>query len=327
MNNKVLVTGAGGFIGSHLTEELVRRGYPVKAMVHYNSSGQWGWLDTLDRSTLDQIEIFPADIRDPHAVSRAVRGCHTVYHLAALIAIPYSYIAPASYISTNVNGTLNVLEACRDYEVSRIVHTSTSETYGSAQYVPIDERHPIVGQSPYSASKIAADKLVESFHLSFDMPVVTIRPFNTFGPRQSARAVIPTIISQALSGAEQISLGSLEPVREFSYVKDTAAGFIAGALADTAVGRTFNIGPGKGVSIGKLAELLLQACDSKARIVCDPQRVRPKNSEVQRLISDNQQALSLLDWQPKFTLTQGIEETVAWMRNNLHRYKPAIYNV
>ena len=327
MDNQVLVTGAAGFIGSHLTEELVNCGHQVRAMVHYNSQSSWGWLETLPEHIREQIEVFPADICDPFAVRQAVSDCETVYHLAALIAIPYSYIAPASYVDTNINGTLNILQACKDEKVKRLVHTSTSETYGTAQYVPIDEQHPLVGQSPYSASKIAADKLAESFYLSFGLPVSTIRPFNTFGPRQSARAVIPTIISQVLAGEKSIHLGSLTPVRDLNYVKDTVRGFIAIANYEATIGQVTNIGRGSGVTIGKLAEMLLEICDSRAEIIVDNQRLRPEKSEVLELICGNTKAKKLLGWQPKFTLREGLEETVNWMRNNLDKYKTDTYNI
>lgn len=327
MKTQVLVTGAAGFIGSHLTEELVKSGYQVRAMVHYNSQSSWGWLETFPEQIRDNIEIFPADISDPFAVRQAVSECEIVYHLAALIAIPYSYIAPASYVNTNINGTLNVLQACKDGKVKRLVHTSTSETYGTAQYVPIDEQHPLVGQSPYSASKIAADKLAESFNLSFELPVSTIRPFNTFGPRQSARAVIPTIISQALAGETKIHLGSLEPVRDLNYVKDTVRGFMAIANSDATIGQVTNIGRGSGVTIGKLAEMLLEICDSKAEIIVDDKRLRPEKSEVLELICGNTKAKELLNWYPEYSLKEGLEETVAWMRDNLDRYKVGTYNI
>jgi NAD dependent epimerase/dehydratase len=324
---KILVTGAGGFIASHLTEYLAQNDYKVRAMIHYNFQNNWGWLETLPSDVMGNIDVFPADISDPFAVQKAVEGCDIVFHLAALIAIPYSYLAPASYVETNVKGTLNILEACRNAGVKRLVHTSTSETYGTAQYTPIDEKHPLVGQSPYSASKIGADKLAESYHLSFDLPVVTLRPFNTFGPRQSARAVIPTIISQALSGAEKIHLGSLTPVRDLNYVKDTVAGFIAAATAGNVVGKTINCGRGEGVTIGELARMILEICGSKAEIVTDEERVRPEKSEVMELISDNTLALELMGRQPKYTLQQGLEETVVWMRENMDLYKAGIYNV
>jgi len=323
---QILVTGAEGFIGSHLVEELIHSGHKVRAMVHYNFQNRWGWLDTFDDNILKQIEVIPSDICDPFAVRKAVSGCDTVYHLAALIGIPYSYVAPASYIETNVKGTLNIMQACLDEGVQRVVHTSTSETYGTAQYVPIDEKHPLVGQSPYSASKIAADKLAESYHLSFDLPVATIRPFNTFGPRQSARAVIPTIITQALSGAKEIRLGSLDPVRDLNYVKDTVRGFMAIANSDKTVGKVINIGRGEGVSIGELVTRLLQICGSNAQIVTEGQRVRPDQSEVMQLVCDNSLARNLLGWSPAYNLDQGLEETVAWFKGNLSLYKPAIYN-
>jgi len=327
MPQQALITGAAGFIGSHLTEALVAEGYRVRAMTHYNFQNNWGWLDTFPKETLDRIEVFPADICDPHAVRRAVQGCDLVFHLAALIAIPYSYIAPASYVETNVKGTLNILEACRDAGVAKLVHTSTSETYGSARYVPIDEAHPLTGQSPYAASKIGADKLAESYYLSFDLPVATIRPFNTFGPRQSARAVIPTIITQALSGADTIELGALHPVRDLNYVKDTVAGFIAIARSDETNGQVINIGRGEGISIGELAQMILALCDSNATIKSTEERERPEKSEVQRLICGNSQAKALLGWAPQYSLREGLEETVAWMRENLKRYKPGLYNV
>ncbi|ADJ29600.1 SDR family NAD(P)-dependent oxidoreductase [Nitrosococcus watsonii] len=327
MDIQVLVTGAGGFIGSHLTEELVRTGYQVRALVHYNFQNNWGWLETLPEEVMKNVEVYPADICDPFAVRKAVVGCDMVYHLAALIAIPYSYIAPASYVEVNVKGTLNVLQACKEEGVRRMVHTSTSEVYGTAQYTPIDEGHPLVGQSPYSASKIAADKLVESYFLSFDLPVATIRPFNTFGPRQSGRAVIPTLIAQALSGAEVISLGSLNPVRDFNYVKDTVFAYRAIAACDAAIGKVINIGPGKGISVGDLVSAILGICDSSARIVCDERRIRPEKSEVFKLICDSERAKEILQWEPQYSLRQGLEETVRWMRENLSRYKPRIYNV
>jgi NAD dependent epimerase/dehydratase len=327
LNNQVLVTGAAGFIGSHLVEELVNSGDKVRALVHYNSQSNWGWLETLPQEIRGEIEIFPADICDAFAVRQAVSGCETVYHLAALIAIPYSYVAPGAYVDINVKGTLNVLQACKDEGVTRLVHTSTSETYGTAQYVPIDEKHPLVGQSPYSASKIAADKLAESYYLSFNLPVSTIRPFNTFGPRQSARAVIPTIISQALSGEKEIHLGSLSPVRDLNYVKDTVRGFMAIANSDATVGKVTNIGRGSGVTIGELAEILLDICDCSAEIKVDENRLRPEKSEVFELICGNNKAKERLNWEPEFTLRQGLEETVTWMRNNLDKYKAKTYNI
>lgn len=327
INSQVLVTGAGGFIGSHLTEELVSAGHKVRAFVHYNFQNNWGWLETLPQAVMENVEVYLADICDPYAVRAAVAGCDTIYHLAALIAIPYSYLAPASYVEANVKGTLNVVQACKEEGVRRLVHTSTSEVYGTAQYVPIDEEHPLVGQSPYSASKIAADKLVESYFLSFDLPVTTIRPFNTFGPRQSGRAVIPTLIIQALSGAEVISLGSLSPVRDFNYVKDTVLAYLAIAACDEAVGQVINIGPGKGISVGQLASTILEICESSARIECDEQRIRPEKSEVFKLICNNQRAKKILQWEPRYSLREGLEKTTAWMRENLYRYKSNLYNV
>ncbi len=346
MSNWVLVTGAGGFIGSHLTEALVWKGYQVRAMVHYNFRNDWGWLEEVldnlkacqpiktslgvqykDLSGGGTLEVIMGDIQDPFFIDAAVKDCDIVFHLAALIAIPYSYVAPASYVSTNVQGTLNALEACKKNGVSRLVHTSTSEVYGTAQYTPIDEKHPVVGQSPYSASKIGADHLAESYYRSFDVPVSIIRPFNTFGPRQSARAVIPTIITQVLSGDGVIRLGSLEPVRDLTYVKDMVEGFLSIAESDEAVGRVTNIGRGEGISIVDLARMILELCDSSAHIETDPQRVRPEKSEVFELICDNSQARQRLGWQPRYSLSQGIEETVDWFKKNLHRYKSLIYNL
>lgn len=327
MATRILITGAGGFIGSHLAEELVKAGYNVRAMVHYNAQNNWGWLETVPKGILDNMEVFPADIRDPFVVRKSVSGCDIVYHLAALIPIPYSYLAPASYVETNTMGTLNVLQACLEEGADRVVHTSTSEAYGSAQYVPVDEKHPLVGQSPYSASKIAADKLAEAYHLSFGLPVSIIRPFNTFGPRQSARAVVPTIISQAISCADKISLGSLSPVRDLTYVKDTVHGFMALAVSNDSVGEVTNIGRGTGITIGELAQLIVDICGSSAPIEFDPQRVRPEKSEVLELICDNRRAREILEWKPKYPLKKGLEETIDWMRTNPHHYKSTIYNV
>ena len=327
MAKQVLVTGAGGFIGSYLTEELVKSGYNVRAMIHYNCQNRWGWLEMVPKKILENIEVYAADIRDPFVVRKAVSNCDTVYHLAALIPIPYSYVAPASYIETNVMGTLNVLQACMDEGVSRLIHTSTSETYGTAQYVPIDEKHPLVGQSPYSATKIAADKLVESYHLSFGLPVSTIRPFNVFGPRQSARAVIPTIISHSLSGMDTIRLGSLSPVRDFTYVKDTVQGFMCLAESSNSVGEVINIGRGEGITIGKLAQLILDISGSKLSIEFDNQRLRPEKSEVMELVCDNTKAREILSWQPKYSLEKGLRQTIDWMRTADHSYKSSIYNM
>lgn len=284
---KVLVTGADGFIGSHLTENLLEKGYDVKAFVYYNSFNNWGWLDTFPKEKLDQIEIFAGDIRDPNGVREAMKGVDEVFHLAALIAIPFSYHSPDSYVDTNIKGTLNVLQAARELDTSRILVTSTSEVYGTAQYVPIDEKHPFQGQSPYSATKIGADRLAESFYRSFNLPVSIVRPFNTFGPRQSARAVIPTIISQLLAGKDKIELGALTPTRDFNYVKDTAAGFIAIAEADKTIGEEINIATQREISIGDLAKEIIAQINSDAEIVCDEKRLRPEKSEVNRLLGDN----------------------------------------
>lgn len=323
---KALVTGAGGFIGSHLTEELVRKGWSVRAMTRYNFQNNWGWLETLPGDILKDVEIHPSDITDPFAVRKAVAGCDVVFHLAALIAIPYSYRAPASYVKTNVEGTLNVLEACMD-EGARLVHTSTSEVYGTAQYTPIGEKHPLVGQSPYSASKIAADKLAESYYHSFGLPVAIARPFNTFGPRQSARAVIPSIMAQALSGAEVIRLGSLTPIRDLNWVGDTVAGMMALAEAEGSAGLTVNLGRGDGVSVGDIARMILKLCASQASIETDPVRMRPDASEVFNLVCDNTLAQKTLGWRPLVSLEKGLEMTIGWMKDNLSLYKPGIYNV
>lgn len=324
---KVLVTGADGFIGSHLTESLLDKGYDVKAFVYYNSFNNWGWLDTLPREKLDQIEIFAGDVRDPNGVREAMKGMHGVFHLAALIAIPFSYHSPDSYVDTNIKGTLNVLQAARELDTERIMVTSTSEVYGTAQYVPIDERHPYQGQSPYSATKIGADRLAESFHRSFGLPISIVRPFNTYGPRQSARAVIPTIISQLLAGKEEIKLGSLTPTRDFNYVKDTAAGFIAIAESERSIGEEVNIATQQEISIGTLAEEIISQINPKARIICDEQRLRPENSEVNRLLGSNAKLKELTDWKQEYTFAQGIAETIAWIKNNLSAYKADIYNV
>ena len=324
---RVLVTGAAGFIGSHLVEGLVALGCRVRALVHYNSRGGWGHLEALDSSLRREIEIVAGDVRDAYSTSRAVEGSEVVFHLAALIAIPYSYVAPQSYVDTNISGTLNVLEACRTHGVARMVHTSTSETYGTALYTPIDERHPLQGQSPYSASKIGADKLVESYVRSFDLPVATIRPFNTFGPRQSARAIIPTVISQALTGRE-IRLGSLEPVRDLTFVTDTAAGFIAVASTDSAVGQVVNCGNGKGITIGDLAAriLVLMGADQTHDIVPDAQRVRPSASEVFELVCDNSLIGSLSGWKPKVSLEDGLLRVIDYVGKHRNQYKAELYN-
>lgn len=324
---KVLVTGAGGFIGSHLTELLVEQGFDVRAFVHYNSFNTWGWLDTLPADKKKEIDVFSGDIRDPNGVRDAMKGCDAVFHLAALIAIPFSYHSPETYVDTNVKGTLNVLQAARDLETQRVLVTSTSEVYGTAQYVPIDEKHPYQGQSPYSATKIGADRLAESFYRSFDLPVSIVRPFNTFGPRQSARAVIPTIITQLLTGAEEIKLGSLTPTRDFNYVKDTANGFYQIFRSDKTIGQEINISTQKEISIGQLAEELIRQINPKARVVCDEQRLRPEKSEVNRLLGCNEKIMRLTDWRQQYTFEQGIAETVEFLRNNLYRYKPEVYNL
>lgn len=324
---KVLVTGSDGFIGSHLTQSLLHEGYEVKAFTYYNSFNNWGWLDTFPKDELKEIEVFSGDIRDPNGVREAMKGCDMVFHLAALIAIPFSYHSPDSYVDTNIKGTLNVLQAARDLGTSKIMVTSTSEVYGTAQYVPIDEKHPYQGQSPYSATKIGADRLAESFYRSFNLPVAIVRPFNTFGPRQSARAVIPTIISQLIAGKTEIKLGSLTPTRDFNYVKDTAAGFIAIAKSDKTVGQEINIATQKEISIGDLANMLIEKINPSAKIVCEEERLRPEKSEVNRLLGSNAKIKELTDWAPKYTFEQGIDETIAFIRDNISAYKPDIYNV
>lgn len=325
----VLVTGADGFIGSHLAEALVKHGCKVKAFVFYNSLGGWGWLDTLPRDVLKEMEIFSGDIRDPNGVALAVTGCRAVFHLAALIAIPYSYHSPDSYVDTNVRGTLNVLQACRKGGVDRLLVTSTSEVYGTAKYVPIDEEHPLQGQSPYSATKIAADKLAESFYRSFDLPVSIVRPFNTFGPRQSARAVIPTIITQLLSGAEELHLGSLEPTRDFNYVDDTVRGFLAIAESEQTVGEEINIASGEEISIGEIARSLIGRLKPSARIVVDEQRIRPDKSEVRRLLGSNAKILAMTEWRQEISFAEGLDRTIDWFQTpqNLAKYKAWLYNL
>ena len=324
---KVLVTGADGFIGSHLVETLLDEGYEVRAFVLYNSFNTWGWLDTFPKEKLDKIDIFTGDVRDPNAVRAAAQGVDAIFHLAALIAIPYSYYAPDAYVDTNIKGTLNVLQAARDLNIERVLVTSTSEVYGTAKYVPIDEKHPYQGQSPYSATKIGADRLAESFYRSFELPVTIVRPFNTFGPRQSARAVIPTIITQLLSGKTEIKLGSLTPTRDFNYVKDTAMGFVEIYRSDKTIGQEINIATQKEISIGQLAEELIRQINPEAKIVCDEQRLRPENSEVNRLLGANEKIKSLTAWEPKYTFEQGLAETIAFLKDNLDRYKVDIYNV
>ena len=324
---KILVTGSDGFIGSHLTEELVQMGYEVKAFVYYNSFNTWGWLDTLPKSIMKSVEVFQGDIRDPHGVKEAMKGCDAVFHLAALIAIPFSYHSPDAYVDTNIKGTLNVLQAARELNIERVLVTSTSEVYGTAIYVPIDEKHPYQGQSPYSATKIGADRLAESFYRSFNLPITIVRPFNTYGPRQSARAVIPTIITQLLSGKEEIKLGSLTPTRDFNFVKDTARGFIEIYKSDKTIGEEINIATQQEISIGRLAEELITQINPNARIICDEQRLRPKKSEVNRLLGSNVKIQKLTEWRPKYTFEQGIAETIAFFKDNMTKYKADIYNV
>ncbi|HWF89276.1 MAG TPA: SDR family NAD(P)-dependent oxidoreductase [Pyrinomonadaceae bacterium] len=323
-DKRVLVTGAGGFIGSHLTERLVELGAKTRAFVRYSSTGSWGWLDQSPRK--NDIEVVLGDIRDQDTVMHALAGVDVVFHLAALIAIPYSYQAPLSYVRTNVEGTLNVLQAAQRAESEVVVHTSTSEVYGTARTVPIDENHPLQGQSPYSASKIGADKIAESFHLSFGLPVVTVRPFNTFGPRQSARAVIPTIITQALNGAE-IRLGNLEPTRDLNFIADTVEGFIKAAETPKAIGETINLGSGREISIGDLAALILKLMNRDIPIALESARVRPENSEVDRLCADSRKGQSILGWTPKYSLEEGLSATIEWIRENSERYRTGIYVV
>ncbi len=327
MANTVLVTGADGFIGSHLTEELVKKGEKVRAFCYYNSFGHCGWIDSLPKDIRSEIDVFMGDIRDPNGVRTAMAGQDMVYHLAALIAIPFSYHSPDSYVDTNIKGTLNVLQAARDLSTKRLLVTSTSEVYGTAKYVPIDENHPYQGQSPYSATKIGADRLAESFYRSFDLPVSIVRPFNTYGPRQSGRAVIPTIITQLLAGKEEIHLGSLTPTRDFNYVKDTAAGFMAIANCEKAIGQEINIATGREISIGDLANELIRQINPNARIVCEEERLRPEKSEVNRLLGSAEKLRSLTDWAPAYTFEQGLAETITWLRGNLENYRSDIYVV
>lgn len=332
-SKKVLVTGADGFIGSHLTEHLVKLGADVRAFVFYNSFNSWGWLDESDDATKRAIEIFAGDVRDPHGVRTAMRECDVVFHLAALIAIPYSYHSPDAYVDTNVKGTLNVVQAARDLGIDRVVHTSTSEVYGTAQFVPITEDHPLQGQSPYSATKIGADQLAMSFFSSFATPVTIIRPFNTYGPRQSARAVIPTIITQIASGAKTIKLGATAPTRDFNYVRDTVRGFVAVAECDKAVGQVVNIGSNYEISIGDTAKLIAQEMKRDVEFVLDEQRLRPADSEVERLWADNSRARDLAGWAPEYAgrdgFRRGLSETIAWFCDpaNLRRYKAERYNI
>ena len=327
MKDKVLVTGADGFIGSHLTEALVKKGKTVKAFVYYNSFNSWGWLDTLPKEIKNEIQVFSGDIRDPNGVREAMKGVDEAFHLAALIAIPFSYHSPDSYIDTNIKGTLNVLQAARDFSTKRVFMTSTSEVYGTAQYVPIDENHPYQGQSPYSATKIGADRLAESFYRSFQTPVTIVRPFNTYGPRQSARAVIPTIITQLLSGKEEIKLGALSPTRDFNYVLDTVAGFLAIAESEKTIGEEINIATCMEISIGELAQEIILQINPSAKIICDEVRLRPEKSEVNRLLGDNTKIKNLTRWQPQYSISEGIKETIAWFKDNADTYKADLYNI
>lgn len=324
---KILVTGADGFIGSHLTEELVKKGYKVRVFVYYNSFNNWGWLDMLPDSIMENVEIFQGDIRDPNGVEEATKGMDAVFHLAALIAIPFSYHSPDTYVDTNIKGTLNILQAARKQNLKRVLITSTSEVYGTAQYVPIDEKHPFQGQSPYSATKIAADRLAESFYRSFGLPVTIVRPFNTYGPRQSARAVIPTIITQLLSGRTEIKLGSLTPTRDFNYVKDTVNGFISIYESDKTIGEEINIATQKEISIGDMAKELIKQINPKAQIVCDEQRLRPEKSEVNRLLGCNEKIMRLTGWKPQYTFEEGLGKTIEFLKENLFKYKTDIYNL
>lgn len=330
---KILVTGADGFIGSHLTEALVRQGYKVRAFVLYNSFNSWGWLDHCAPDVKGQFEVFAGDIRDPHGVKEAIRGCDAVLHLAALIAIPYSYRSPDTYVDTNVKGTLNVLQAARELDVKRVVHTSTSEVYGTAQFVPITEKHAVQGQSPYSATKIAADQLAYSFFASFGLPVVIARPFNTYGPRQSSRAVIPTVITQIANGQRQIKLGALSPTRDFNFVRDTIEGFLAALKSDLGLGEVVNFGSNFEISIGDTARLIAEVMNTEIEIITDETRLRPENSEVERLWADNTKAKQLFGWQPSYGgregFKRGLSETAEWFQDptNLVSYKADFYNI
>jgi NAD dependent epimerase/dehydratase len=330
---KILVTGADGFIGSHLTEELIRQGYDVKAFVCYNSFSSWGWLDRCDPEIKGRFEVFLGDIRDPHGVRKAMEDCEIVLHLAALIAIPYSYHSPDTYVETNIKGTLNVLQAARDLGITKVIHTSTSEVYGTAKFVPITEEHPLQGQSPYSASKIGADQMVMSFHHSFGTPVVILRPFNTYGPRQSTRAVIPTIICQIVNGQQSIKLGSLETTRDFNFINDTVNGFILALESETCIAEVINLGNNFEISIGDTVKIISEIMGVDVKIISDEQRIRPKNSEVERLWADNSKAKQILGWEPRYSglegLKKGITKTVEWFSNepNMDVYKSELYNI
>ena len=325
-NKQVLVTGAGGFIGSHLVDELLNKGAKVTAFVHYNARNDWGMLEGRYNNKTPNLTVLAGDVTDSLFVKKAVSEKEYVFHLAALIGIPYSYVAPESYINTNIKGTLNIMQACLDAGVDRVVHTSTSEVYGTAQYTPIDEKHPLQGQSPYSASKIGADKIAESFYCSFGLPVTTIRPFNTFGPRQSTRAVIPAIITQALT-SNSVKLGSLTPVRDLTYVADTVQGFIKFADSKKTVGKTINTGSGRGVTIGELADIIIRQVNPDAKIICEQERIRPDKSEVMELLCDNRLAKDLAGWGPKYSLEEGLSLTIDWMKEHISSYKAGLYTV
>jgi len=326
---KILITGADGFIGSHLVERLLEENCQIKAFVYYNSFNSWGWLDTFPEDKLKDLEIFAGDIRDPNGVRTAIKDVNVVFHLAALIGIPFSYHSPDSYIDTNIKGTLNVLQACREYDIERVVITSTSEVYGTAQYIPINEKHPFQGQSPYSASKIGADKIAESFYRSFKVPVVIARPFNTYGPRQSARAVIPTIITQLLNSSKEVYLGSLHPTRDLNYVSDICNGFIALAKCDIAIGKEINIGSQTEISVGDLANLLIEIIGTNVKIVSEDVRKRPEKSEVERLVCDSGLMKELTGWRPEISLKEGLVKTIEWFKDKerLKKYKSDIYNI
>ncbi len=322
---KILVTGASGFIGSYLTELLVNEGYDVKAFVHYNSKNNWGWLESSE--VKDEVEVITGDIRDYDSVHSTVKGCDSVFHLAALIGIPYSYISPQAYIKTNIDGTYNILQAAKELKVENILVTSTSETYGTAQYVPIDEKHPMVGQSPYSATKIAADQLAVSYYKSFELPVKIVRPFNTYGPRQSARAIIPTIITQILSGKKEIKLGNLAPTRDLTFVKDTANGFLEIYKSNKLYGEFINVGMNEEITIGNLVKLITELMNIDLKIISETERVRPDKSEVERLMCDNTKISTNTNWKPAYNLKNGLLETIQFLKENLNYYKPDIYNV
>ncbi len=326
---KVLITGADGFIGSHVVEKLVKEGYEVKAFSYYNSFNFWGWLDYLDKEVMKNVEVFTGDIRDPNGVRKAMKGCDYVLHLAALIGIPYSYHSPDTYVDTNIKGTLNLLQAARDEGIKRFVHTSTSEVYGTAQYVPIDEKHPINPQSPYAATKAGADFMALSFYRSFELPIVILRPFNTYGPRQSARAIIPTIITQIRKGSDTIKLGNLKPTRDLTYVKDTANAFYKAMITDGINGEVISVGNGKEITMGDLVKLIGELMGADINVVQDKERFRPEKSEVMRLLCDNTKGKEKLGWEPEYSLREGLKETIEWFSNeeNLKFYKPDIYNI